>query len=161
MYNKFFIIILIFSFSAGIANAQYKGPDDKYKNSSFLGLFNMKNFTMEHSFQVGFLSAGGGNVSLTSYTNRMNYKISEKMNISADIKLQYAPFASSAYGKEFSSRMQSDLSGIYLSRLAFDYKISDNSFFRFEFRNLDANYFNDYYSNPFNKYNDSQFSNWR
>ena len=161
MNNKLFIIILIFSFSAGITNAQFKGPDEKYKNSSFLGLFNSKNFTMEHSFQVGFLSSGSGNVSLTSYTNRMNYKISDKMNISADIKLQYAPFASSAYGREFSNKMQSDLSGIYLSRLAFDYKISENSYLSFEFRNLDASYFNDYYNNPFNKYNDSRFSTWR
>jgi hypothetical protein len=161
MRIKIIVLFVLFFLSSGILNAQFKEPDEKYRNKLFLGIFNPKNFTMEHSFQVSFLTTGSGNVSLTSYTNRMNYKISDKLNISADLKLQYAPFANSAYGKDYSSKMQSDLSGVYLSRLALDYKISENSFISFEFRKLDQSYFYDYYNNPFNRNNDSRFSNWR
>jgi hypothetical protein len=160
MKSKILLLLLLISIYADILNAQFKGPDEKYKNSSFLGLFNSKNFTMQHSFEVGFMNSAYGNISLTSYINRMNYKISDNMNISADIKLQYSPYVSSRYGKEFAGQMQSDLTGLYLSRVAFDYKISDNAFFKFEFRNLDgSSMYNNYY-NPFSGYNDSRFANW-
>jgi hypothetical protein len=161
MNKKLIIVFLILALSAGILNAQFKGPEEKYKNTPFLGLFNSKNFSMEHSFQVSFLTTGYGNVSLTSYVNRMNYKISDKMNISADVKLQYSPYVSSAYGKDFAGKMQSDLSGLYLSRLSFDYKLSENSFLKVEFRRFDQSDMMDYYSNPFSRFNDSRFANWR
>ena len=83
------------------------------------------------------------------------------MNISADVKLQYSPYVSSAYGKEFSGKLQSDLTGLYLSRLSFDYKLSENSFLKVEFRRFDESDMFGYYNNPFSMYNDSRFANWR
>jgi hypothetical protein len=160
MKSKILIVIFLISISAGYLDAQFKGPDEKYKNESFLGLFNSKNFTMQHSFEVSFMNTGYGNVSLTSYVNRMNYKISDKMNISADVRLQYSPYVSSSFGKQFAGQIQNDLTGLYLSRLAFDYKLSDNAYFKFEFNNLNGtDMYNNYY-NPFSRYNDSRFVNW-
>jgi hypothetical protein len=80
----------------------------------------------------------------------MSYRFSDKLNVSADISLNYSPFASSVYGKEFAKGMQNDLTGITLSRLDLNYKISDKASFRIEYRN----YKNDFYNyNPFYGYN--------
>ena len=138
-----------------ISYAQFKRPEDgstinRTTNNLILGIFNPKNFTMNQSFQVSMISSAFGNVSLTSYVNSMNYKVTDRLNISADVKLQYAPYVSSSFGSAFSQGLQNDLNGLSLSRLSVDYKISDNSFIKFEFRNLnDGSYYDGYgYYNP-------------
>lgn len=151
-------ILLIFIFSS-ISSAQYKGYDDKnpkYKTNSnnlLFGFINPNNFSMNHSFNVSMITTGTGNVSVTSYINSMNYRISDKLNISADVKFQYSPYASSIYGKGASNSLQNDLSGISLSRASLNYKISENSFINVEFRQYDQsdyfNNFNNHYYNPF------------
>jgi len=87
----------------------------------------------------------------------MEYRFSDKLNVSADVKLQYSPYASSSFGKDYSNQLQNDLNGLTLSRLSLDYKISDNSSFRFEFRKLDGTdyyngYGNPYYNNFYNRF---------
>jgi hypothetical protein len=77
-----------------------------------------------------------GSVSVTSYVNSLNYKLNDDLNVSADISLSYSPYANSVLGSDFSSKLQNDLSGISLSRLAVDYKISENAFIKFEYRNV-------------------------
>jgi hypothetical protein len=93
-----------------------------------------------------------GNVSMTSFVNSMNYRFSDKLSVSADVKLQYVPYANSVFGKDASTALQNNLSGLYLSRVSLDYKISDNSFIKFEFRNLnDGSYYDGFgngYYNP-------------
>jgi hypothetical protein len=148
------IIILISVFVLNCASyAQFKRPEDGNKinrntNNLILGIFNPKNFTMNHSFQVSMLSSGFGNVSVTSYVNSMNYKVTDRLNISADVKLQYAPYVSSSLGGAFTKGLQNDLNGLSLSRVSLDYKVSDNSFIKLEYRKLDDmylyNHFNDY-----------------
>ena len=150
--NKKLIIIILCIFAFSCAYPQFKkndNPLNKSTNSMILGIFNPKNFTMTHSFQVSMLSSKYENISLTSYVNSMNYKFSEKLSVSADVKLQYSPYSSSVYGNQFSKNLQNDLSGLYLSRLSLDYKLSDNSFIKLEFRNLnDGSYYNGMYNNP-------------
>ena len=47
------------------------------------------------------------------------------------------------FGNQYAKGMQNDLSGLFLSRLSLDYKLSDNSFIKFEYRNLnDGSYYN-------------------
>lgn len=133
--------------------AQFKRPEDgnkinKNTNNLILGIFNPKNFTMNHSFQVSMLSSAFGNVSLTSYVNSMNYKVTDRLNVSADVKLQYSPYVSSSLGGAFANNLQNNLNGLSLSRLAVDYKISDNSYIKLEYRKLDDMS----YYNPFNNY---------
>lgn len=152
MCKKTIIAILcVFAFSG--AYPQFKNNDkpiNKSTNSLILGIFNPKNFNMSHSFQVSMLSSKYGNVSLTSYVNSMNYKFSEKFSVSADVKLQYSPYVSSAFGTQFAKNMQNDFSGLSLSRLSVDYKLSDNSFIKLEFRNLnDGSYYNGMFNPAF------------
>ena len=158
--KKFILILICFSFLSVTLNAQYKEPNLNNRDKYLFGIFNPSNFTMQHSFQVNYITTSYGSASLTSYINSMNYKISDKLNISADITMQYSPFVNSSLGKDFSNKMQNDLSGIYLSRLSLDYKISENTYLNFQFRRINDGMFYDY-DNPFNNFYQSRLSNWR
>lgn len=140
------IILCVFAFSG--AFSQFKKidkPINKSTNNMILGIFNPKNFTMTHSFQVSMLSSKYGNISLTSYVNSMNYKLNDKLSVSADVRLQYSPYASSMFGSQFAKGLQNDLTGLMLSRLSLDYKLSETSFIKLEFRNLnDGSYYNNF-----------------
>lgn len=134
------IVILTFIFAN--ANAQYTNDDWNKKdinvstNNLILGIFNPNNFSMNHSFNVSMINTSYGNVSVTSYINSLNYKVNDKLNVSADVSLSYSPFASSVFGTDFSNRLQDDLTGLTLSRVAVDYKLSENSVLKFEYRNV-------------------------
>ncbi len=156
--KKLSFLIIIALFICASAGAQYKKPEEGSKinrstNNLILGIFNPKNFTMTQSFQVSMLSSSFGAVSVTSYINSMNYKVSEKLNVSADVKLQYSPYVSSSFGNSYAKALQNDLNGLSLSRLAVDYKISENSILKFEYRKLDDLYYynhtGDYYYDRF------------
>lgn len=151
---KYLLILLL---SLVIVNSGYsqfkpiekKTPYTAQTGNLILGFFNPKNFTMSHSFNVSMLSSSYGNLSLATYTNTMNYQFSKKLSVSADVSMQYSPFASSVYGTGYSNQLQKDYSGLFLSRASVDYKISDNSFIKFEYRNVQ----NDPYGyNPFYGY---------
>ena len=165
--NRIIVIILAVVFTASFSFAQYKGYDDKgpssYDKSSsnlLLGFINPKNFTMNHSFNVSMVNSSYGSVSLTSYLNSMNYQVNDRFNISADVKVQYSPFASSNSGVSSAAAIQNNLSGVFLSRASLNYRISDNSFINFEYRQIDeSDYFNNYY-NPFYS-NQNNVLNWR
>ena len=142
MHMKRIVVgVLFVIFSAGILNAQLIDGDSKKElnnstNNLILGIFNPNNFSMIHRFEVSVISSAYGDASVTSYINSMNYKFNDKLSVSADISLQYSPYAKSIYGSAYSEQLQKDLSGINLSRLSLDYKISDNSYLKIEYRNL-------------------------
>ena len=166
MYKKIILILTVGIILTNLSYGQYKNWDkDKSKlnrttNNLILGIFNPKNFSMQHSFQASMVKTQYGYVSLTSYINSLNYKISDNINVSADVKFQYSPFVSSSFGKDYSERLQKDLSGLTLSRLSFDYKISDDAYFKLEYRDLDgSNYYDDFY-NPFSRYDGLHNSYW-
>ena len=162
--KKITLILIIFILSTNLIHAQFvngKEPKINKNTNLILGFINPNNFSMKHSVNVSMMSSGFGNIAVTSYINSMNYKISDKMNISADVTLQYAPYANSVFGKDYSNRLQNDFSGITLSKLAFDYKISDDMFLKFEYRNLKGSYYDDpynpYYRNSFFGYDNSYY----
>lgn len=147
------LIALVFIINS-VSYSQFKRPEDgnkinKTTNNLILGIFNPKNFSMRHSFQVSMLSSRYGNMSVTSYVNSMNYKVSDRINVAADIKLQYAPYVSSSFGSSYAKGLQDDLNGISLSRLSVDYQVSENAFIKLEYRHLDESSFYD----PYNRYN--------
>lgn len=153
---KHILIVLISLVIINTGYSQFK-PIEKKKNpytqstgNLILGIFNPKNFSMSHSFNVSMLSSGTGNLSLTTYTNSMNYRFNEKLSVSADVSMQYSPFASSVYGTGYSNQLQKDFSGVFLSRASVDYKISDNSSIKFEYRNMQNDPYG--YYNPFYGY---------
>lgn len=168
MKKTLFCAVLILA--ANISFGQFKEGDDKniplYKNSGNLlfGFINPNNFSMRHSFNVSMMTTGTGNVSVTSYINSMNYRFSDKLNISADVKFQYSPYASSSLGSSYASSLQNSLSGISLSRASLDYRISDNAFINIQYRKIDeSDYLNNFY-NPFyhnSGYNGYYDNGWR
>ena len=146
------LIVVIASFAFTNTYAQYTNDDWNKKdvnvstNNLILGIFNPKNFSMNHSFNVSMINSAYGNVSVTSYINSMNYKVSDRINVSADISLSYSPYANSVFGTDASNRLQDDLTGLSLSRVAVDYKISENSILKFEYRNVKNHMMYDDYS---------------
>lgn len=157
MYMKKLVLLITLVFVINsVTYSQFKRPEDgnkinKTTNNLILGIFNPKNFSMKHSFQVSMLSSRYGNMSVTSYVNSMNYKVTDRLNVAADIKLQYAPYVSSSFGSAYAKGLQDNLNGISLSRLSVDYKVSENSFIKLEYRHLDESNFYDPY-NPYNSY---------
>ncbi len=153
---KHLLILLISLVIINTGYSQFK-PIEKKKNpytaqtgNLILGIFNPKNFSMSHSFNVSMLSSGTGNLSLTTYTNSMNYKFNEKLSVSADVSMQYSPFASSVYGTGYSNQLQKDFSGVFLSKASLDYKISETASIKFEYRNIQNDPYG--YYNPFYGY---------
>lgn len=159
--KRLLAVLMTLALFSNYSQAQYKEYDDKgpssYKSSGNLlfGFINPKNFSMHHSFNVSMMTTSYGNVSLTSYINSMNYRISDRLNVSADVKFQYSPFASSTLGPAHSTALQNSLSGISLSRASLDYKISDNSFLTIQYRRIDEG---DYFNNGF--YNSGYYGNY-
>lgn len=162
--KRLIAVLIVFIISSNFSFAQFKGDDNKNPNSLkpynkssnnlILGFINPNNFTMNHSFNVSMMTTGYGNVSLTSYINTMNYRISDRFNLSADVKMQYSPFASSNLGQSYTNALQNNLNGIFLSRASLNYQISDYSSINFEYRRIDEsdyynnnNFYNPFYSN--------------
>ncbi|MEP7146378.1 MAG: hypothetical protein ABI792_05170, partial [bacterium] len=114
--KKIIAVLIVLIISSNISFAQFKGENkiptayNKSKNNLILGFINPKNFSMKHSFNVSMITTGYGNVALTSYINSMYYKISDRFNVSADVKFQYSPFASSNFGTANSTALQNNLS---------------------------------------------------
>ncbi|MDQ3021404.1 MAG: hypothetical protein M3R36_12670 [Bacteroidota bacterium] len=169
--KRLIAVLIVLIITSNFSFAQFKEGDNKnpssYKpynkssNNLILGFINPKNFTMNHSFNVSMMSSGYGNVSLTSYINTMNYRISDRFNVSADVKVQYSPFASSNFGQSNLGSLENNLNGVFLSRASMNYIISDYSSINFEYRRIDqSDYYNNDFYNPF--YSNSGYnSGWR
>ncbi len=104
----------------------------------FLGFFNPDNFTMRHSYNLSYSAFGNNGMALGLYTNSMIYKLTENLNVEADISLMHSPY--STFGQEF----QDNINGIYLSRAQINYKASDNFFITVQYRNIPSMYYSPY-----------------
>jgi len=144
--KKLFAILIFFTFIS--VNAQFrdelnKQPDIKSGilnngSSSLFGLFNPDNFKMSHTLDISYQTSGFGNLALSTYTNSMFYKFSDKLNFQADISLVNSPYNS--FGKDFSKQ----INGIYLSRAQINFKPSDNMNIIFQYRTFPAGYYSPY-----------------
>lgn len=113
---------------------------------SLFGFLNSDNFTMRHSFDLSYSAFGNEGLALGVYTNSMMLKLAENMNFQVDASIVQSPYSS--FGREF----QDQLSGIYITRAAFNYKPWDDVFISVQYRNLPMSYhYSDYgfYSNRF------------
>ena len=106
--------------------------------NSFLGLLNLENFHMRHNFSYSYISFGGVEMSLASYTNSMFYKIADPLNVRFDLTLQGSPF--------YSGQNYKPLNGLMLSRAELNYRPWENFFIKLEYNQLPANFFN--FTNP-------------
>jgi hypothetical protein len=161
------LLLIIFVFAISIVNAQFKSDLDNKPSvssgilntnsfGSLLGFINPDNFSMHHSFDLSFSSFGGsGNMSLGVYTNSMEYKFSDRLNVQTDISIVNTPYNS--FGNDFSKQ----INGIYLSRAALNFKVSDNMKIFVEYRNVPGGYYSPYgYSGYSSFYRDSFSNAW-
>ena len=103
---------------------------DNNNTNSFLGLFNPANLSMHHSFGLSYSNFGSGYMTLGVYTNSLLYKFSDKLNFQMDASVVNTP--SNSFGQDFSKQ----LNGIYITKAALNYKISDNAKVMVEYRML-------------------------
>lgn len=165
MKKYFLFVFLVF---ASLSNAQFKSDLENKSNiqngilntssfGSLLGFINPDNFSMHHTFDLSFSSFGSlGSMTLGVYTNSMEYKFSDKLNIQTDISIINSPY--STFGKDFSKQ----INGIYLNRAALNYKISDNMKVFVEYRSFPGGYYSPFgyggYSSSF--FRNGYFNNW-
>lgn len=125
----------------------------KSSNGLILGFINPKKFSISHSFNATFINAGDANVSLTSYTATINYAILHNLNVSADVTMQYSPFASvRGYSNTLNKDFQNSFNGINLSRVALDYSPSKSVHISLNYINNTNNFWlydNYYFRNAF------------
>jgi len=128
-----------------MASAQYKSTIDprpsvtesilRTGNSDFLsGLFDPSKFNMHHSFSLSYTSFAGQGMSLGVYTNSMQYKFSDDLDVRTDISLMASPFNS--LGKA----AQNSLSGLFLNRAELNYRPWKNALFQISYRQIPAAY---------------------
>ena len=129
-----------------------KGTQTKLKsNGLILGFINPKNFSLQHSVNLSYVTLGNSSVSLASYTATMNYNILKNLRVSADVTMQYSPFASlgsnnSVLNKDF----QNSFNGLNLSRVSLEYKPAENMYINIDYINNSSN--NYLYDNYYNRY---------
>ena len=159
--KKLSLIVVILALVTGISFSQFKEIPGKTKtqlksgNGLLLGFINPKNFSISHSFNMNVMTGGNTSVSLASYTATMNYKILKNLNLSADVTMQYSPYASigsnnPAINKDF----QNSLNGINLSRVSLDYQPTKDMSISINYFNHKGGYYgydnyNNNYYNPF------------
>lgn len=152
---KRYVLLFAVIFSVSIF-AQFKDPGFPTKSvrdgiidqgaGSLFGFLNSENFMMRHSFNMSYSAFGNHGLALGIYTNSMMLKLSDNMNIQMDASIVQSPY--STFGKDF----QNQLSGIYITKAAFNYKPWDDVFISVQYRNLPMSYhYSDYgfYSNRF------------
>lgn len=162
------IFIIIFVLFSTLTFAQFKdelnktvdiksGVYNKGINSLF-SLFGVEDFNMHHSFGLSFSTFGFGSMALGSYTNTMNFKFNDKLNLLAQFSILNSPYNS--FGKDFSKQ----INGLYIDRLQMNYKISESMSVMLQYSNLPYNYYSPFYYgySPFyrnNFFNQNPFEN--
>lgn len=159
--KKLALTAVILALVTGISFSQFKEIPGKTKtklksgNGMILGFINPKNFSISHSFGMSVMTGGNTSVSLASYTATMNYKILKNMNLSADVTMQYSPYASigsnnPAINKDF----QNSLNGINLSRVSLDYQPTKDMMISINYFNTKGSYYgyDNYYNGYYNPY---------
>jgi hypothetical protein len=155
--RKIALIAVVLALVTGSAFSQFKEIPKETKtklksgNGLILGFINPKNFYINHSVNLSYQTLGNSSVSLTSYTATLGYKVMKNMNISADVTMQYSPYASigsnnPAINKDF----QNSFNGISLSRVSVDYSPFKNMHISVNYINNKNNlYWNDRYNNSY------------
>lgn len=155
--RKLSIILIISALLGSLSYAQYKEIPYETRvklksNNMILGFINPKNFSLRHSFNLSYQTFGSGSYSIASYTGTLSYKILENLNVSADVTMQYSPFANlgssnSVLNKDF----QNSLNRVYLSRVSLNYRPFKNMFINIDYVNNRNSYLLPY---------DYYFSRW-
>jgi hypothetical protein len=143
--KKLFLIIISFT---ALSYAQFRDPafpETTVKDgiissnsSSLFGFLNSENFSMNHSYNLSYSAFGGEGLALSMYTNSMFYNFADNLNVQLDASIMHSPY--STLGKDF----ENNLSGIYISRAAVNYKPWKNVAVSLQYRQLPFSYYNPY-----------------
>lgn len=124
-----------------VSQGIYQAPE----GSLLFGWFDPSKFSMRHSFQMSYMTLGGGDgMSLGMYTNSMRYEFAPNLNVRADVSLSYSPYNSFSGGI---AGKKNDFSGITLSRADLNYRPWENTLIQLSFRQIP--YANSWMSSPF------------
>jgi hypothetical protein len=96
------------------------------------GLLDPNKFMMHHSFSLSYASFAGQGMSLGMYTNSMQYKFSDDLDIRTDISLMTSPFNS------LSKEAQGSLNGLFLNRAELNYRPWKNTLVQISYRQYPA-----------------------
>ncbi len=150
--RKISVILIAVALLSSLSYAQYKEIPYETKvklksNNLIFGFINPKNFSLNHSFNLSYQTYGNASYSIASYTGTLSYKILNNLNISADVTMQYSPFANiGSSNTVLNNDFQNSLNGVYLSRVSLNYKPMKNMFINIEYVNNKSSYLlNDYY----------------
>lgn len=154
MKKVLFLIVIMSTLIYGQFKEELNKPVDiksgiysKSLNPLF-NLFGIEDFKMNHSFGLSFSSFGFGSMAIGSYTNSMNFKFNDKLNLIAQFSILNSPYNS--FGKDFSKQ----INGLYIDRIQMNYKVSDDMSVMFQYSNLPYNYYSPFYSSfPFYRNN--------
>jgi hypothetical protein len=145
------VLFAVIAVCAVQASAQFKQrPSDEPSaagsfvhpptSDAWLGFFNPENFTMHQSYSMSYSAFGSQGIALGRFTNSMEYKFSDKIDVRAAVSLQHSPYST------FDKGLQNSLTGIYLDRAEINYRPTENMLLRVSYRQLP--YYYGYYS-PF------------
>jgi hypothetical protein len=153
--KKLLFVLLVLVFVAGTyqANAQFKdavSEEQPSVTSSFIhpaassalfGFFNPDSLHMNQSYSMSYSAIGGQGIALGRFTNSMLYRISNSLDVQADVSLQHSPY--NTLDKSF----QSGLNGIFLDRAEINYRPTQNMLFQISYRQVPYNDFGFYSPN--------------
>jgi hypothetical protein len=112
-------------------------------SSDWFNLFNPNNFQMHHSYSASYSAGGGYGLALQRYTNTMLYQFAPNLQGRVDLSLQNSPYST------FDYRMQNQFSKAYVSRVELNYRPTDNTVIRLQYREMPYSYFGYGYDRPF------------
>jgi hypothetical protein len=146
------LLVLIFAVMIGTGFSQFRqkglstehisdGIINHNQGTALIGFLNSNNFQMHHSYDVSYSTFGSNSLALTTYTNSMFYKFSNKLNVQLDASIVYSPY--NTLGKNF----ENNINGIYLSKAAINYHPWKDVFITVQYRNLPVTYYS-----PFSGY---------
>jgi len=122
--------------SASLA-AQFREPfkaetpvSSLFNTPSLSGLIDPSKLQMRHSYSLSYSSLGGRGISLGQYVNSMRYDLTDNLDLQTDVSVTHSPFGT------FNQELTNALTGINLSRVALNYRPTDNTFISFQFRQV-------------------------
>ncbi|HET6512844.1 MAG TPA: hypothetical protein VFH43_11670, partial [Candidatus Kapabacteria bacterium] len=112
----------------------------------FSRLFNKDNWSTQQQYSFSYSSNGEHSMGLSMFTNRLTFKASEDMRISADVSAVYSPFSS------FGDAFQKQINGIYLTNARMDWRLGESTFMTIQYSGGPQNQFNDRFYNPWDRF---------
>ncbi|MCK9408948.1 MAG: hypothetical protein WCX28_01225 [Bacteriovoracaceae bacterium] len=148
------LIILIAIVGIQIVAAQFKPKtteqprvSDSFiqpqSTSEWFSLFNPNNFHMRHSYSASYSMGGGTGIALQRYTNTMLYQFLPNLEARVDLSLQQSPYSTFEY------RLQNQFNKAFVSRVELNYRPTDNTVIRLQYREIPYSYFGSRYNRPF------------